>query len=139
TLRGPARKWWDEHLGLEPGRDDERRLAELGREHAALDEDRVRIEGQPLMTGADLLDDAADADRPDAGDLRLEDDRVVELEVRPLPHPDPELERRRVLGAEDEPARLRDRRRDVEGGRRLGGGRRVDRWGQRPFADHATA
>ena len=117
----------------------------LDGEHAALDEEHVRVERRALVTGADLLDDAADPDRPDARDLGVDDHRVVELEVGLLPHADPELERRRVLGAEDQPDRLRDRWRDVEDGGRLGGrlargrGRRVDRWVQRPFADHATA
>ena len=69
------------------------------------------------MAGPDLLDDAADPDGADAGDLGLEDDRVVELQVRALADADPELERGGVLGAEDQPDRLGlGRRREQQAG-----------------------
>ncbi len=140
-LGRPAGQRRDEHLGFEPGGHDERRLGRLGRQDAALDEEGVRIEREALVSGADLLDDPADPDHADAGDLGLEDHRVVELEVRAGPHADPELERGRVLRPEHQPHGLRDSRwPEPLGilGRRPGRVVGADRRRERPILDHAA-
>ena len=72
-----------EHLGLEPGGLHQRRLADLGRQHAVGDEEHVAVEAGALVAGPDLRDDAVDAHRArPSGQGPLEGDDVVELEVR---------------------------------------------------------
>ena len=74
----------------------------LGREHPVLDQEHVAVEAGSFVPGANLRHDAVDSDRrpPSPGSHALERDHVVELEELLGRDRDPELERRRILGAD---------------------------------------
>jgi hypothetical protein len=111
-----------EHLGLEPGGDDLRRDGRGHRQHALFDEEHVGVERGPLVPGPDVLNDPGDAQRSSAGHVGVDDDRVVELEVRVGSDAHPEGQGRRVFGTQDHPDGLAHAPAvRVQPGRRAGG------------------
>ena len=99
-----ARQRRNEDLGLEAGGEHLRGLADLGGQHAVGHEEHVAVEAGALVGGPHLRHDARDAQRLPVGQHPVDHDDVVELQVRALADPHPELERRGRLGADD-PAR----------------------------------
>src|SRR5207302_3285578 len=94
-----------EDFRFEAGRLDQRRLADLGRQAARLDQFDVAVEPCSLVASAHLGHDAEDPHLAAIGQRPLCGDDIVELEVATtaIADPHPELERGRVLGA-DHPA-----------------------------------
>ena len=94
-----------------PGRHEDLRLdardAHVGglrhrrRQDARLDEEHVGVEPGPFMAGPHEVDDAVEAHLAAVGQRGHDLDHVVELEVLAGVHRHPELERHRVLRAED--------------------------------------
>src|SRR6266511_3511229 len=106
--RGQAWHGRDEHLGLEPGGHDLGGDRRVDRQHAALNEEHVRVELRSLVPGPDVLDDAGDPKRTPPRDLRVDYAGVVALEVGIGGDAHPENERGGVLGTQDPADRLAD-------------------------------
>ena len=124
-LRRPAGQRRDEHLGLEPGRDDERRLAVLGRaaRRARRGTRRSRTRAPSCRARTSwTMPLIRTVPTPGTSVSRMTASSSWRYDV--LAHADPELERRRVLGPEDQPDRLRDRRRASRSGSAAGSPRR---------------
>ena len=92
-------------FGLFEGR--ERLLLLQDAQDARLDEEHVGVEPGPFMAGAHEVDDAVEAHLAAVGQRGHDLDHVVELEVLAGVHRHPELERHRVLRAEDTSDRCR--------------------------------
>ena len=93
-------------LRIDPGGGDLRGLLDLGRQGAVGDGEHIRLELGALVPGAHLGHHAGDRHRVLTGDLAVGDDDVVELQVCTRRHGHPELQRRRVHGAEHASDRL---------------------------------
>ena len=99
---GRARKRRHVDLGLHARREDLRGFDRLRRQHAVGDEEHVGVEVCAFVAGPYLRDDARDAHRLVApGNVSLAHHYVVELEVLVGSERDPELERGRIVGADD--------------------------------------
>jgi hypothetical protein len=109
TERRQAGHRRNEHLRFEPRGDDFRGDRRIGRQHAAVDEENVAVELRALVAGANVLHDAGDADDSATGNVGVDDDRVVELQIGIGFDAHPERERRGILGAEDHPDPLAGR------------------------------
>ena len=85
VVRGPShfgtRQRRHEHLGLDAGGHHLRRLDDLGRQHALLDEEDVGLEARALVARAHLRHDTRQRHRFTPRHRTLGDDDVVELEV----------------------------------------------------------
>jgi len=84
-----------------PGRGDLGDLLHLRREHSISNQEHVRAETGTLMPSPDLSHDAGSHHRPDTGNSPDSDHHVVELEIGILGKGHAELERGRILGADD--------------------------------------
>ena len=98
----------DEDLGLEAGGLDQSGPADLGGQDPRLDQEDVAVQRGALVAGPDLAHHPVDLHRAPVGQGPLEGHDVVELEERVGADPDPELQRRGVLGP-DHPAHGRHR------------------------------
>ena len=89
------------HLGLDTRGHHLRGLDPLRGQDAVFDQEDVGVEARAFVTGAHLGDDPRQAHRPVAARNRaFAHDHVVELQVLIGRERDPEVERRRVVGAE---------------------------------------
>jgi hypothetical protein len=97
-LAGPRR---DEDLGLDPRDPDVRGLGHGRGKHSLFDQEHVGVELGALVAGTDHVDHAEEPDDAAVGQRGLDHDHVVELDVLPLGHPQPEVEGHRIDRAQD--------------------------------------
>ena len=72
----------DEYFGLEACGHDLSGNGGVDRQHALVDQEDVGVERGALVPGPGVLDDARDPHHPPPRHVRVDDHRVVELEVR---------------------------------------------------------
>ena len=101
ALHRAARQRWHVDLGLQASDADVRGPRRAGRQDRLLHQKDVGVELHALVPGFHDIDHAVQGDRLTVGQLGADDHDVVQLEVLALLDGNPELQRHRVLGAED--------------------------------------
>jgi hypothetical protein len=100
--RSIAGMWRNEHLGIDAGHLDVRRIRHFDGKRSLGRTERIRVELCALVTLSDKIDDTIEVHCEPAACRRLHDDQVVELNASALLYTNPEVQGGSIHGTEND-------------------------------------